>query len=276
MALDTDHNWLYLADTGSHLIRRVDFAARRVETVAGNGELGDVRRGSGPAREMPLNSPWDVCLLGGNLFIAMAGLHQVWRYDPVRETVGVYAGSGSEGRRDGPADEAALAQPSGLATDGARLFVADSENSAIRVVTPGAGGEQAVVRTLAGGDLFLFGDRDGRGDLARFQHPLGVAWASDGAAGMLYVADAYNHKLRGVSAHDGVVVTLADDGAAGMCDGELAEARFFEPGGLAYAGGRLYVADTNNHAIRVVDLAAGTVRTLVLAGLCAPGLCLPG
>jgi len=276
LALDRERGWLYVADTGNHLIRRVDLRARTVATVAGTGGLGYLRHGTSPARATRLNSPWDVCLLDGMLYIAMAGLHQIWRFDPENETVGVVAGSGAEGRADGPGGTAALAQPCGLTTDGARLYVADSESSSIREVTIATDG--AEVRTLAGGDLFLFGDADGRGDAARFQHPLGVAWAPEDMPGgaALYVADTYNHRIRRLVPATREVTHFAGSGTPGASDGPADAASFAEPSGISYAGGRLYVADTNNHRIRTVELAAGAVTTLALPGLCAPGLCLPG
>ncbi|HEX6123356.1 MAG TPA: thioredoxin-like domain-containing protein [Ktedonobacterales bacterium] len=277
LALDTAHSWLYVADTGNHLIRRVDLAAGTVTTVAGTGAQGLRVRAGGPARETPLNSPWDVCLLDGTLYIAMAGSHQIWTYDPAHETVEPFAGNGAEGRADGPVAQAAFAQPSGLATDGSRLYVADSEISAVRVIELDAAGG-ARVRTLAGGDLFQFGDRDGRGDQARMQHPLGIAWVPVGMprGGAVYVADTYNHKLRRLEPAMRELSTFAGNGAAGDVDGPMASVRFSEPSGLSYANGQLYVADTNNHAIRVATLRDGRVSTLALAGLCAPGVCLPG
>ncbi|WIG61997.1 MAG: NHL repeat containing protein [Ktedonobacterales bacterium] len=275
MALDSEHGWLYVADTGNHLLRRVDLGARTVTTIAGTGAQGFQRRGSGAARATPLNSPWDVALVNGTLYMAMAGLHQIWVYDPAEETVGVFAGSGAEGRNDGPAEMAALAQPSGLASDGARLFVADSEISSIRAVSLDG---PPIVRTLAGGDLFQFGDHDGKGDYARLQHPLGVAWIAEGApsGGYVAIADTYNHKLKLLHPTTREVTTLAGAGMPGDADGAASDARFSEPGGLSYAAGALYVADTNNSTIRVVSLPSGETRTLAFPGLCAPGLCLPG
>lgn len=277
MALDAARGWLYVADTGNHLVRRVDLATRTVTTLVGTGEQGFIRRGERPARDMPLNSPWDLCLLDGKVYIAMAGLHQLWVYDPNRGMVGVFAGSGAEGRADGPPEVAAFAQPSGLTTDGAALYVADSEISCVRVVETGPAGAP-VVRTLAGGDLFQFGDRDGTGDFARMQHPLGVTWAPVGepGGGFLYVADTFNHKIRRLDRESRELVTVTGNGVAGDADGDAALARFREPGGLSYAAGRLYVADTNNHAIRLVTLPDCVTSTLVFPGLCAPGICLPG
>ena len=134
------------------------------------------------------------------------------------------------------------------------------------------------MRTLAGGDLFQFGDHDGRGDMARMQHPLGVAWVPVGApgGGTLYVADTYNHKLRRLDAATRDLSSFCGKAPAGFEDGPPLVARFREPSGLSYARRKLYVADTNNSAIRVVKLPDGTVSTLTIPELCAPGICLPG
>jgi DNA-binding beta-propeller fold protein YncE len=264
-------NFLYVTDTENHLIRRLDLAARTVETVAGTGVQARGRGRGGPARETALNSPWDLCAVADQIYIAMAGPHQIWRFDPALAEVAVFAGSGREARIDGEASEAAFAQPSGITTDGRQLFVADSEISSVRVISPG---RPPVVHTLAGGDLFAFGDRDGVGDTVRLQHPLGLTYAE----GVLYLADTYNHKIKRADPASGSVLTLLGDGIAGDEGGE--RPRFREPGGLSVAAGRLYIADTNNHRIQVTDLlapgVAGAVRTLDLQGLCAPGMCLPG
>jgi hypothetical protein len=138
------------------------------------------------------------------------------------------------------------------------VYFADSESSAIRWADLADG----AVHTLAGGgrNLFTFGDRDGVGPEAQLQHPLGVAF-SDGA---LYVADTYNHKLKRVDPQTGAVTTLLG-GGRGSSDG--ADPRFYEPGGVAFANGTLYVADTNNHAVRAVDLAARQASSLPLGGI---------
>ncbi|HEY7349649.1 MAG TPA: thioredoxin-like domain-containing protein [Ktedonobacterales bacterium] len=266
LALDAEHDWLYVADTDNHLLRRLDLKARTVKTVAGTGEQGIGPNLSAPALEQPLNSPWDLCFVDGLLYIAMAGCHMLWLYDPASEELRHVAGSGREARIDGPALRSAFAQPSGLTTDGRALYVADSEISSVRRVTLG---DDVQVTTVAGGDLFQFGDVDGLGDLARFQHPLGVAW-HDGA---IYVADTYNHKIRKVDPETRRATSFLGDGKPGADDGE--QPRFYEPGGLSFAGERLFIADTNNHAIRVVDLASKTVSTLTIGELCPPGFCLP-
>ncbi len=251
---------LYVADTGNHAVRRVDLAARSVTTIAGTGRQGQDRIGGRPAAILNLASPWDLALDGSTLYVAMAGTHQVWTIDLAAGTARAFAGNGREARMDGPLATAALAQPSGLALAGRRLVFADSESSSIRAVELDAG----KVVTLAGAspiaqDLFSFGDADGRGMAAKLQHPLGVAAAPDGS---IFVADSYNHRIKRLDPSTGEIVTVAGSGKPGAADGPLKEASFSEPGGLTVAGNLLYVADTNNHRVRVVDLAAGTVSTL--------------
>lgn len=244
---------LYVADTNNHAIRAVDLKQKTVRTIAGTGKQAPWRSTGGVGTAAALSSPWDVLLYSGTLYIAMAGPHQIWAMDPASGRVSVYAGSGAEARRDGSLRNAAFAQPSGLATDGKRLFVADSESSSIRAVDLPGNGEQ--VTTLAGGDLFDFGDQDGKGLQVRLQHPLGLAY-KDGA---LYIADTYNSKIKRLDPQNGEVTALL-----GGRD------TFYEPSGLAFQGDTLLVADTNNHAIRRVDLAKKSAAPLPLAGLAAP------
>jgi DNA-binding beta-propeller fold protein YncE len=261
MALDG--STLYVADTENHAIRRADFDTRTVSTIAGTGTQARTYGAGGPGHETALNSPWDLVVHDGALYIAMAGPHQIWRLDLTSNRVAPYAGSGREARIDGPLASAALAQPSGITTDGTKLYVADSEVSSIRSADLDPKGQ---VRTIVGGDLFEFGDRDGTGLRVRLQHPLGVVYYD----GVLYVADTYNNKIKRVSLADRSSKTFLGTGKAGHADGD--EATFDEPGGVSIAGGKLYVADTNNHAIRVADLATRRVETFEIkdAGMLWP------
>ncbi|MCA1572937.1 MAG: redoxin domain-containing protein [Acidobacteria bacterium] len=258
MALDGDN--LYIADTENHLIRRVDLKARTVKTIAGTGKQSHDYFKQGPSREVGLNSPWDLQLVGSTLYIAMAGPHQIWKLDLDKETVSTFAGSGREARLDGSLLEAGFAQPSGLATDGKYLFVADSESNIIRAIDLSSG----QVKTVVGGDLFKFGDVDGRGDDVRLQHPLGI-FALDG---QVLIADTYNHKIKQLDPATRSVKTLFGTGRPGQTDGTSPS--LYEPGGLSGANNKLYVADTNNHAVRVVDLKTKEVLTLRIKGLEPP------
>src|SRR5437763_3094457 len=259
MALDGDK--LYVADTENHLIRRIDLKARTVETIAGTGVQSHAYGESGPAQKIALNSPWDLQLVGHTLYIAMAGPHQIWKLDLDKQEISTFAGSGREARLDGALDESGFAQPSALATDGQTLYVSDAEANIIRAINLGTNSK---VRTLVGGDLFDFGDVDASGNDVRLQHPLGLARWND----KLLVADTYNHKIKLLDPSSRSVKTFAGLGRPGQADG--ARPSFYEPGGLAVANDKLYVADTNNHAIRIVDLKTKETKTLQIKGLQPP------
>src|SRR5436190_4055322 len=252
---------LYVADTENHLIREVDLKAKTVKTIAGTGEQSRDYGEFGPARKIALSARWDLRLVGPTLYIAMAGPHQIWRLDLDHQDISTFAGSGREGRIDGVPEQAAFAQPSGLATDGKTLFVSDAEANIIRAIELGP---KPKVRTLVGGDLFDFGDKDGFEDEVRLQHPLGLARWND----KLLIADTYNHKIKVLDPGRRSVNGFAGSGKPGQDDGT--KPSFYEPGGLAVAKDKLYVADTNNHAIRVVDLKTKETRTLPIKGLQPP------
>ncbi|HEY3378691.1 MAG TPA: thioredoxin-like domain-containing protein [Armatimonadota bacterium] len=244
---------LYIADTENHAIRRADLSSFHVATVLGNGMIGYDRRGGHRGTEQLLNSPWDLAFLDGTMYIAMAGLHQIWAYNPVTEVAEVVIGTGRENIADNEGRKSALAQPSGLAGTDEVLYFADSETSAIRRYDL----HTQQVQTLVGKGLFTFGDSDGPLDHALLQHPLGVAAVGHD----LYVADSYNHKIRRIDLRSGTVSTLAGTGAPGRgASGLLA---LNEPGGLAVAGNDLFIADTNNDRIIHYRLDTGAWREIV-------------
>ena len=270
MALDAVNQILYVADTENHTIRLIDLEHQQVKTIAGIGEQSyQIKPHSGLGVETALNSPWDLEKVGSRLLIAIAGSHQIWEMQLETGRVSTYAGTGAEACLDGSLNEAAFAQPSGLTTDGRELYVADSEVSSIR----GVGlVDNLPVRTVCGsGDLFDFGDVDGEGWDVRLQHCLGVEYTQN----YLWVADTYNHKIKRVDPRNGSCQTMLGDGTAGHQDGQGHKVRFFEPSGLSATMTHLYIADTNNHAIRYVTLDTLEVKTLEFPGLCAPDVCLP-
>jgi DNA-binding beta-propeller fold protein YncE len=252
MALKGDT--LYVADRKNHMIRALDLKAQTVKTIAGIGEQGQDRQDGGLPLRIGLNSPWDLLLVGNDLYVAMAGHHQIWVLDLNKNFMKPYAGDGYENIRDGQLLRSRFAQPSGLATDGKSLYVADSEVSAIRSVPLGGKGQ---VSTIVGRGLFEFGDRDGEGIDVRIQHALGVIYLD----GKLYVADTYNNKLKVLDPEKRSCKTFL---------GGKKEDTFNEPAGLSYANGKIYVADTNAHRIRVVDMKTKEVSTLALTGVEPP------
>jgi sugar lactone lactonase YvrE len=268
--LALDGQTLFVADTENHAVRAVDLASGVVTTIAGTGEQLMGERVGGRARQTPLSSPWDLAVLDGTLYVAMAGTHQIWALALGPEAltgnavIAPRAGNGAEALVDGPRAQASMNQPSGLAADGRRLWIADSEASAIRTLDPGPDG---TLDTILGEGLFEFGDADGVGPAnVRLQHPLGVLWYRD----TVWIADTYNHKIKRLDPERAECRTVAGAGEAGHADGAPATARFSEPSGLAAAAGRLWIADTNNGAIRTVDVDSGVVATVKLEGLEPP------
>jgi thiol-disulfide isomerase/thioredoxin len=255
-------NILYVADTENHAIRSIDLEKNMVATVAGNGQQSHAH--VKPGESGHLNSPWDLIQLPSrpdDLFIAMAGPHQIWKLNLETKKPTAFAGNGREDILDGPVANANFAQPSGLATDGTHLYVADSEVSAVRQLQFHSEGNR--VKTIVGSGLFDYGDEDGTGPSVRLQHCLGVAFGD----GKLYIADTFNNKIKVCDPAKREVHTFVGDGKAGSGDNP---AEFNHPGGISLDGKTLYVADTNNHLIRAVDVATKTVSTLKFPGLTMP------
>ncbi|WP_370419966.1 NHL domain-containing thioredoxin family protein [Streptomyces sp. QH1-20] len=231
-----------VADTVNHALRAYDPATGAVTTLAGTGrQWMQGRPTSGPATEVDLSSPWDVAWFADRLWIAMAGVHQLWTYDPATGTVEVAAGTTNEGLVDGPAPEAWFAQPSGLAATEDRLWVADSETSALRYVERDGAG--FAVRTAVGTGLFDFGHRDGEAGQALFQHPLGVTALPDGSVA---VSDTYNHALRRYDPATGEVTTLATD--------------LREPSDAVLVGDDIVVVESARHRLTRLRLPEEAVR----------------
>ncbi|MGH2633392.1 MAG: hypothetical protein ACRDG3_08270, partial [Tepidiformaceae bacterium] len=234
-----------------------------VTTIAGTGQqLDTVPKDGTKATAAAMSSPWDLTVDGNTLYITMAGVHQLWAMDLKAGTVSVFAGTTREGIDDGERLQATLAQPSGIVADanGANLYWVDPESSSVRTVPTAGDGN---VKTLVGTGLFDYGDNDGTGTGAKLQHAQGIALGD----GVLYLADTYNHKIRAVDLSNGSVSTIAGDGTRGWSDGIGKQAHFDEPGGISYAAGKLYVADSNNNLIRVIDVATDNVSTLTLSNL---------
>lgn len=266
-----------VADSVNHRLRGVSLETGQVRTLAGNGvqRLLDAGpstvddAGEGALGDLPgdpltiaLSSPWDLVYSQelGQIVVAMAGVHQIFGFDPIAGTLGILAGTGLEGLLDGTPEQAWFAQSSGLAEDAAGdVWVADSETSALRVLRI-AEGRVARVETVIGEGLFDFGFRDGAAGQARLQHPLGVAALPDGS---IAIADTYNGAVRRYDPVAGTVSTLARG--------------LLEPSDVLLDGELLIVVEANQHqlirlplpqeAVQVDEGAAQTQRpTTEVAG----------
>ncbi|KMZ74500.1 NHL repeat-containing protein 2 [Zostera marina] len=277
VAYNPKKNVLYVADTENHALREIDFVNEMVRTLAGNGTKGSDYVGGGKGANQVLNSPWDVCYEPTKeiVYIAMAGQHQLWEHRISDEITKLFSGDGYERNKNGSSStNTSFAQPSGLSlsSDNLELYVADSESSSVRAVNLITGGS----KLLAGGDplfsdnLFKFGDHDGIGYDALFQHPLGLFCDKDGG---IYIADSYNHKIKKLDPLTKQVITLAGTGTAGFKNAEVLLSQLSEPSGIVGVGtGKIFIADTNNNAIRYVDLNDKNpeLHTLELKGVPIP------
>ena len=239
-------DFLYVADTGNHAIRRIHTRTNDVVTIAGTGNAGTAAAVDIPGTPLTvsMSSPTDVVFKNGKLYIAMAGSHQIWRLSLISNTVEVFAGSGYEDLQDGPPGSAAFSQPSGLTLLQNRLYCVDAGASAVREIDMDSG----IVNTIVGAGLFEFGDKDGAGSVARLQYPLDIV--ADPIHEMLWVTDTFNNKIKrvGVSTHYVSSTT---------CD-----RRLDEPGGLAFHDDTLYIANTNAHEILCLNPNNGHAEVL--------------
>jgi DNA-binding beta-propeller fold protein YncE len=222
-----------------------------VQTIAGTGQQDRTsQKRAGPSLQVGLNSPWGLLIHNDILYIAMAGHHQIWVSNLKSGNISPLAGTGEEELKDGLRQYCAFAQPSGLASDGTNLYIADCEVSAIRTMALSGRG---MVSTIVGAGLFEYGDINGVGPQVRLQHALDVQYQN----GKLYVADTYNHKIKLIDPARRTCTTFAGD----------TPGTFDEPSGLSIAGNKLYVADTGAHRIRIIYTDSRQVTTLELTGV---------
>ena len=258
--METAGNKLYVCDTDNHKIREIDLERQTVRTLAGNGKqaMWPAEEGTGP--DISLNSPWDLTVFGNRLYIAMAGSHQLWKLDPDTRRAEVFAGSGREDLIDGPPHAANCAQPSGIDILGKRLVFADSETSSLRTCHA----ETGEVTTLIGRGLFDFGHRDGPFRTALLQHPLGVS-----AAETPYTLPTPTITPSGepilTSRSISTVIARPEKSLCRIGDKDCDLLPLNEPNDVLWHDDKLYIADTNNHLIRVFDLQTEDLETLKLA-----------
>ncbi len=255
LALSSDE--LLVADTRNHALRSIDLASGAVSTLVGDGAPGFERSGELSSASARLNSPRDVLVVNGSITVAMAGAHQLWTLERSSGRLLPLAGDGAAGRTDGPAESARLAQPCALAPAGRNLLCADFESAALREYDT----EQRVLRTLPIGSVSarLIGPRAVSAEPPD-EHGHACAWVADADANRVWL----------VALASGALSSYVGGGEPGARDGACDEARLHSPEGLALAGDSLYVSDTLNHGVRVVDLVEHHVRSLDLSSIPLP------
>jgi hypothetical protein len=255
--------FLFIADQENHRIRRLNTVTNAVVTVAGTGIVyspGDPTGDDGPATVARLNSPQDVCVAGGNLYIADTNSSKIRKVtSPTATVVGnitTIAGTGTE-----------LNKPQGISADGAgNIYIADTENNRIRKVTT-AGAISTVVNTS--GAVGSSGD-GGDATTATLNKPQGVF--VDGT-GNIYIADTGNHRIRKVMEADGIINTVAGTSIGYSGNGGVATAaQLNSPAGVSVdAALNIYIADTGNHALRLVNNPGAAINPGVITTMAGTG-----
>ncbi|XP_036363123.1 NHL repeat-containing protein 2-like isoform X1 [Octopus sinensis] len=286
-----NHQTLYVADCDNHSVRKIDLTNNKVTTIAGTGFQGDDKEGGKLGTQQQLCSPYDLVMVpsvvsvSGKpdvLLIALAGSHQIWAYflqDTVWFQKSQYecgtcvcvAGSGCEENRNNSYPlKASFAQPSGITYCPSQhcVYIADCESSSIRCFDL----KSQAVRAVVGAErnptnLFAYGDVDGSGIEAKLQHPLGVELLTDSPDGPLIVADTYNHKIKRVNLSSKSCSTLIGCGQPGdLISTDPLLSSFNEPADVAVDAAKqlIYIADTNNHRIKLFDLHTNSLSDFPL------------
>ena len=247
---------LFVADTNNHLIRMVDLEFSNVDTIAGTGFPAGSRVDGGPALEVDLELPGDLTLIGRDLYISMKGRSQIWMYSLDSGVIQAVIGQGMQGFVDGITEGALLLDPSAIDSDeDGVIYFLDTAANAVRcadLIT------SHTVRTILGSNKFISGDVDGDLLVARLRMPQGIT--ENG--GVLYISDTQNHKIKRIGLATEEVRTIAGMNQKGFVDGNFEEAKFNEPKGISIAEEKIFVADTKNHAVRILDVTSNTVTTL--------------
>jgi sugar lactone lactonase YvrE len=248
---------LYIAETGNHIIRKVDTAGK-ITTVAGTGTQG-FGGDNGPATAALLDSPQGLAFGGGNLYIADTHNHRIRQLNLSTGVITSIAGSSAGFSGDsGPATAAQMNLPTALALDSSNnLYIADTQNYRVRKLNLTSG----IITTVAGDGTQGFGGDNGPATAAEVDSPTGLAVDT---SQNLYIADTHNQRIRKVAAATETITTIAG-GTAGFSgdNGVAAAARLALPHGLSIdSAGNIYIADTANHRIRRIDPVTGTITTV--------------
>ncbi len=247
----TDGTNLYVCDENNHAIRRIVIASGVVSTFVGTGAAGfvdNLANGTG----VQFSSPQGLASDGTYLYCADYGNNRIRRITIASGATETFAGSGAMSSVDGIGTAATFNSPVGITIDGAYLYSSDLNGYKIRRIHIAS----KTVTTIAGSGVAGFAD--GVGAAAQFNAPSGVV--SDGA-GMLYIADTYNHRIRALSLATNTVSTLVGNGTQALVDGALAAGRVHTPSGVLWDGTGLIVTDQGNQAIRKISPATPTITS---------------
>jgi len=261
---------LYFCDLDNQRIRRIDLRTRRTTTIAGSGQKGYAGDG-GTATAASLNMPHEIQFdSAGNLYIAERDNHAIRRVDAKRGTITTFAGTGAPGFSGdgGPASRAELRQPHSIAVDPGHRFllICDIGNHRIRRVRFATG----IIETIGG-----TGEQQPTADAAPLagtplNGPRTIAFHSSGD---WYLALREGNAIYRVNSLSSTIHHVAGTGEQGYAgdDGPARSARLAGPKGLACWQASLYVADTENHVIREIELTTGVIRTVLGTGLRGDG-----
>lgn len=254
--LATDGVVIYVANSRNNTIDKIDLAGHSISLVA--GELFKDGSTDGTGASARFTSPSGLALFGTNLYVSDTNNSIIRKITLPAGVVSTVAGSPNiPGTDDGKGSAAHFNLPTQLAADpnGSRLFLTDSNNSTIRMIQL----PDMVVKTIAGQPQ-TEGKVDGPTAKSSFNRPRGIA--TDGK--FIYVSDTGNNLIRKIDLSTMTTSTLTGTGEEGDKDGGPTEAQFNNPGAMATDGTTVYVLDADNHAVRKIDAATGTVSKLTL------------
>ena len=233
-SITTDSNNLYVADYGSHTIRKIVISTGAVTTLAGTAGTSGTTDGTGTSAS--LNKPYDITTDGAYLYVADYLNHTIRKIVISTGAVTTLAGTaGTSGTTNGTGTSSRFNRPLGITTDGTNLYVVEYNSNLIRKIVIST----KVVTTIA----------DIGTSSASYNVPLGIT--TDGTN--LYVAEMARHKIHKIVISTGFVTTIAGSGLYGSTDGTGTSASFFRPTGITTDGTSLYVADKDNHKIRKIE-----------------------
>jgi thiol-disulfide isomerase/thioredoxin len=250
-------NKLYVADSGNNAIREIDFKEGKVTTILGSGANGFVIEDgkSHNGEDVELSFPMDIEFFPtkNEIAIANSGSNQILSYNIKSNEVMVVAGNGADGIKDGKYPQNSLSQTSALSAFNNKLYFTDSNSSALRVME-----ENGEIKTLIGQDSKKFGHKNGDKSTALMQHPQGLLVDDTGA----YISDSFNHRIRKYDFSTNQIRDIVGNSKSGMGLGSSSNTQFDEPMGITSILDRLFIVDSNNN--RIVILNRGTFSSELL------------